>query len=74
MQVLERIRGTQEVDEEFNDICEACFEANKVRLDPVACFPGLQVQQASSTAGPGCTKVLEWVSAACLLAYGLPRP
>lgn len=28
--VLERIRGTQEVDEEFNDICEACFEANKI--------------------------------------------
>lgn len=30
MQVLQKIRGTMEVEEEFNDICEACVEANKV--------------------------------------------
>ena len=33
MQVLQKIRGTMEVDEEFNDICEACVEANKVMTD-----------------------------------------
>ena len=29
-QVLQDIRGTQDVDEEFTDICEACIESNKV--------------------------------------------
>ena len=30
VQVLQKIRGTMEVEEEFHDICEACIEANKV--------------------------------------------
>ena len=29
--MLQDIRGTQDVDEEFSDICDACVEANKVR-------------------------------------------
>lgn len=29
--VLQDIRGTQDVDEEFTDICNACVEANKVQ-------------------------------------------
>ena len=32
LQVLQKIRGTMEVEEEFHDICEACIEANKVWL------------------------------------------
>ena len=30
MQVLQKIRGTMEVEEELNDICNACEESNKV--------------------------------------------
>lgn len=33
-QVLQDIRGTQDVDEEFSDICDACVEANKVKHGP----------------------------------------
>lgn len=33
-QVLQDIRGTQDVDEEFSDICDACVEANKVKHRP----------------------------------------
>ena len=31
IQVLQDIKGTLDVEEEFNDICEACEVANKVR-------------------------------------------
>ena len=43
-QVLQDIRGTQDVDEEFSDICDACVEANKVKHRPCAGIDIIQMQ------------------------------
>lgn len=55
LQVLQDIRGTQDVDEEFTDICNACVEANKVWHPIILTLP---VQLCCSSQALSCAHLL----------------
>lgn len=65
IQVLQKIRGTMEVDEEFNDICEACVEANKVMT--VECVPPVTWHYASACVLLWCLR-LQFCDLVCCVA------